>query len=139
MHPFWLSKMFVMHSMETLETLRSHIRLGKFHDPESNLTATGVPQIVMMHSRFDGIMDRLGGLEDRFGQFERFCGENFEDMRGRFDSLPAAISAHITQNFTIEGQQVGRSDLSIMISGLVIYCDIRCAPPPITSLLNTIF
>ena len=62
MHPVWQSRMFVNCNAVQLEELRSHIRTEKFVDHASGMTATGIPNIVRIHERFDDIEAAIAGF-----------------------------------------------------------------------------
>ncbi len=102
-HPVWQSKMFIKFSMPQLSLLRQHIVTGTFYDPESQLTATGVPNIVRIHARFDSI-------EERLINFEHQLQNQNSQMNEKFEALPEKISSELSENFNIENQQMGRRD-----------------------------
>jgi hypothetical protein len=109
-HPVWQAKMFAIYSWEVLMELKSHVITGKFVDTVSQMTATGIPNVIILHARLDAMEGRFHHLESQFEAFESHTDGRFDELAIKLRSLPQDISDKLTENFSIEGQQVGRSD-----------------------------
>ena len=109
-HPVWQSKIFVRYSWETLMELRNHVVTGKFVDNTSQMTATGIPNVIILHARLDALEGKFGYLQGQFEALDTHTGARFDELALRLNSLPQDITDKLTENFTIEGQQVGRVD-----------------------------
>lgn len=109
-HPVWQSKMFVRYGLEVLMELKNHIVTGKFVDNVSQMTATGIPNVIILHARLDAMEGRFSNLEGQFEALESHTNVRFDELALQLRSLPEDITNKLTENFTIAGQQVGRMD-----------------------------
>lgn len=109
-HPVWQSQMFVRYGPDVLMELKNHIVTGKFIDHASQMTATGIPNVVILHARLDAMEGRFSNLEGQFESLENHTNVRFDELGLQLRSLPQVITNVLAENFTIEGQQVGRVD-----------------------------
>ena len=63
-HPVWQSKMFIRYQFQEIIDLREFVITGNFRDPDSEMTATGVPNVVRIYGRFDLMESRFERVEN---------------------------------------------------------------------------
>jgi hypothetical protein len=118
-HPVWQSKMFIVHSAETLQNLRAEIITGKFTDPDSGMTATGIPNIVRIHARFDEMQASISEFACRLDTFEVNADQRFDNMNSSIQKIPEEFAAYMRQNFDIPGREIGITDLQQLREGII--------------------
>jgi hypothetical protein len=74
--------------------------------------STGIPNLVRMYRRISMLEDKINLFGDKLDSNQQVTISRFDRLDEKIDAMPKNISEHITEEFTIQGQVLGRSDFS---------------------------
>lgn len=91
-HPVWQAQMFTLLSTEELDALRSHIVTKTFRDNDAMLTATGIPNVVMQHKKFEALTTAIEKLTDKVVQLHHIVEEMPATLRSQAVAEQVALT-----------------------------------------------